>query len=260
MTRSKSTDIFLRIPDLDYTETPPEIDAEEFLKTVTSRRSVRVFDGSAIPTVVVEHCLDLALLSPNSSNLQPWEFHWVRSRDKKAELVRLCLSQPAARTAAELIICVARTRTWKTNRLKMLETFARSDQKVPESAKAYYKRLVPLVYSQGFFSLWGYLKKVFFAVRGLFTPTPREPTSHADMRVWAVKSTALACQTLMLSFRAYGYDTCPIEGFDSAKLRRLLKLPRDAEIVMVIAAGKRAGNGVYGPRIRFERELFVKEI
>ena len=35
------------------------------------------------------------------------------------------------------------------------------------------------------------------------------------MAVWAHKSTALACENLMLSLRAYGYDSCPMEGMDS---------------------------------------------
>jgi nitroreductase len=80
------------------------------------------------------------------------------------------------------------------------------------------------------------------------------------MRVWAHKTTALACENYMLAMRAHGYDTCPMEGFDEVKIRRVLQLPSDAEVTMVISAGKRAKDGVYGPRVRFERELFIKEI
>ena len=95
---------------------------------------------------------------------------------------------------------------------------------------------------------------------GLFRVIPREPNSTADMRVWAHKSTALACQNLMLAFRAYGYDTCPMEGMDSKRVRKLLELPRKAEICMVISVGKRKPEGVYGPRIRFNREQFYHEV
>jgi nitroreductase len=92
-------------------------------------------------------------------------------------------------------------------------------------------------------------------------PMVRQPKSFADMRTWANKSTALACQNLMLAFRAYGYDTCPIEGLDQRRIRRMLELPYGkAEVCMAISVGKRAPNGIYGPRIRFDRKLFVKEL
>ncbi len=89
---------------------------------------------------------------------------------------------------------------------------------------------------------------------------PRGPAGKADMRVWAHKSTALACENLMLSLRAFGYDSCPMEGMDGIRIRKLLELPRAAEVCMVISAGKRAENGIYGRQIRFDRSLFVFEV
>ena len=77
------------------------------------------------------------------------------------------------------------------------------------------------------------------------------------MRVWAHKTTALACQNLMLSLRAYGYDSCPMEGMDSKKIRKMLGLPKRAEVCMVIGIGKRADNGVYGKRFRLKSDEFI---
>ena len=71
------------------------------------------------------------------------------------------------------------------------------------------------------------------------------------MKIWAVKSSALACENLMLALRAFGYDSCPIEFHDSSRIKRLLGLPSDAIITMVFLLGKRAANGVYGERLRF---------
>ena len=80
------------------------------------------------------------------------------------------------------------------------------------------------------------------------------------MRVWAHKSTALACENLMLAFRAFGYDSCPMEGFDPKRVKKLLNLPKKAEVCMIISAGKRAENGVFTPRIRMKRDKFIFEI
>ncbi len=97
-------------------------------------------------------------------------------------------------------------------------------------------------------------------IAGQFQAVPRGPFSDADMRVWAVKSAALAAENFMLALRAHGFDSCPMEGFDAVRVRKLLKLPTDAEIVMVVGAGERAPDGVYYPQMRFERERFVFEV
>ena len=132
--------------------------------------------------------------------------------------------------------------------------------KTPSGAMDYYKKLVPMVYNQGFFGVFGLLKRVAVAIVGVVKPVPREPVCESDMRAWAIKSTALGCENLMLAFSAQGYDTCPMEGMDSKRVARALGLARDAIVVMGIAAGKRDDGGLYGPQIRFDRNLFVKEV
>ena len=170
------------------------------------------------------------------------------------------MNQPAASTAQELVVCVARYDNWKINQERMLSLFNEKKDQVPKSAITYYKKIVPLAYNQGPLGLYGLIKKVVVFFRGLKHPTPREPGSYNDMKVWAHKSTALACENLMLSLRAYGYDSCPMEGMDSYKIKKLLELPRKAQITMVISAGKRADNGVYGSQVRFDSKHFIKVI
>lgn len=245
---------------MGYASGMNETDFSEFRKVVEGRRSVRVFDGSPIPEAVIRECLRLALLAPNSSNLQPWEFYWVRSKEKKQKLVEACLSQPAAATAAELIVCVARRNTWRGMAAKMLVEFSKLKTPPPAAVTAYYKKLVPLVYTIGPFGILGPLKKAVFFFMGLLRPVPREPTSVSDMKIWAIKSTALACENLMLAFCAAGFDSCPMEGLDSKRIRKLLKLTSDASVVMVISAGRRKPEGVYGPQIRFDSRLFLHEV
>ncbi len=255
-----TTEIFEKIPDLKYVESAPETNAAEFEKVIRSRRSVRVYTDEGIPEEVMRTCLDLSLLAPNSSNLQPWEFYWVRDPQKKAQLARCCLNQPTAATAQELVVCVARLDTWHRNCRLMLERLKTSDTQVPDSVLTYYQKVVPLAYGQGPLYLWGPIKRLIGSLVALTRPLPRGPASKSDMRVWAHKSTALACENLMLSLRAYGFDSCPIEGLDSRRIQKLLNLPRAAEICMVVSAGKRAENGIYGRQIRFDKSDFVFEV
>jgi nitroreductase len=64
----------------------------------------------------------------------------------------------------------------------------------------------------------------------------------------------------MVSMAAQGYDTCPMEGFDSQRLKKVLGLPNKAQISMVIGCGIRSKEGIYGPRFRvpFKEVYFQK--
>jgi len=80
------------------------------------------------------------------------------------------------------------------------------------------------------------------------------------MRVVVHKSCALAAQTFMIAMANEGYDTCPLEGFDSRRLKKALQLPSGAEITMVVSCGIRKDDeGIWGERCRvpFE-EVYVK--
>ena len=109
-------DILTKVPDIDYREAAVEINELEFQKVIESRRSVRVFKEDPLPEKIMRRCLSNALLAPNSSNLQPWGFYWVRDPAKKSELARICMGQSAAKTAPELVVCVAKTNNWKNIR------------------------------------------------------------------------------------------------------------------------------------------------
>ena len=255
----QSKNILQNIPKHNHREPAIDIDKNEFIKLVNSRRSVRVYTDETINPNDIMECLELSLLAPTSSNLQCWEFYWVKDNIKKSKLKKYCLNQSAARTAQELIVCVARTDTWKRNREKILKNL-KKEENLSKSAKAYYNKIVPIVYNQGLFGILGFFKKIFVSIVGVFRVIPREPTSNSDMRVWAHKTTALACENLMLALRAYGYDSCPMEGMDSKKIKSLLKLPSGAEICMVVSIGKRAENGVYGKRSRLDSDEFIKVV
>ena len=233
-------------------------DAQAFYDVVESRRSVRIYAHEPVPEEVVRRAMDAALKAPNSSNLQAWEIHWVRAAEKKAKLAEYCLGQPAATTAQELFVFVARPDLWKRNNNRMI-AHLRSTPGTPEKAFQYFEKITKLVYNQGPFGMFRPFKWIWFTFRGWGQPTPREPIHLGHMDVWAHKTTALACQTFMLAARAEGFDSCPMEGLDSKRVKRLLGLPRRAGITMAISMGKRAEGGVYGPRFRFPSEDFIIE-
>lgn len=244
---------------MSYSEPAVACNMDEFKKVVVSRRSVRFYTSDTVPDSVVEECLRLGLLAPNSSNLQPWEFYWVKSPEKLKLLQEYCLNQPAARTSSTLIACVARPDRWKLGQQINQDYFSKKGD-TPESVQMYYDKLVPLVYGNGPLNILGPIKTLAAFILGLFRVMPRGPFGRYGNTLWATKTTALACENIMLAFRAAGYDTCPMEGFDEVRVKSLLNLPGKASVVMILSAGKRSPEGIYTERVRGNEELFIKKV
>lgn len=69
------------------------------------RRSVRRYDkNKPIDSEKVKHCLGLATLAPNSSNMQLWEFYQITNPGLMAKVSEACLGQSAASTASEIVV------------------------------------------------------------------------------------------------------------------------------------------------------------
>jgi nitroreductase len=98
----------------------------------------------------------------------------------------------------------------------------------------YYGKLMPLFYRNDWFGFMTLLRKLIILVKGFNRPFLRV-SSHADQRVMVHKSCALAAQTFMLSMASHQYDTCPMEGFDSRLVKKLIDAPAGAEVCMIVA-------------------------
>ena len=227
------------------------------IEAINYRRSVRVYDSQKeIDSEIVKKCIQQATLAPTSSNMQLWEFHHITSKDILQKLAIACLNQNAATTAKQMVVIVVRKDLWKQRikaNLKNLNAIygekAKSEYSSREKfAKNYYNKLMPIIYND-FLGIFGYIKFAFSWLTGLFKPTYRQ-LRNSDMRIVAHKSAGLAAQTFMLSMAAEKNDTCPMEGIDSLRIKKLLKLPLSSEINMVISCGIRTPEGIYGERFR----------
>ena len=62
---------------------------------------------------------------------------------------------------------------------------------------------------------------------------------HQGQRDECVRSASIAAMNIMLMARGMGYDSCPMDGFDFDKVARIINLPHDHIIVMMITVGKK---------------------
>ena len=230
----------------------------DFKTAVETRRSIRRFTPDPIPEQVMREALSAAVLAPNSSNTQTWDFYWVRSAAKKSELVKACLNQSAARTAAELLVVTANPSKWRRSNPHLIKWVR--DVNAPKPVIQYYEKLIPYMYRSGWLNWWGYLRKFGLWLAGWARPVPRGPNTVRDMQEVAIKSAALACENFVLSLTASGFQTCMMEGFDEIRVRKILGLGRGDRVVMVIAAGVPQVNGTWGAQYRMPLDMVVHEV
>lgn len=258
--RLQEEDDYVKIPFLFYFESV--MSQPSFESIVHSRRSVRKYDASAeFNHSDVANALELTTLSPNSSNMQMWEFHRVISSEKREQLAEFCMGQNAAKTANELVVFVATTHNWQERAKRNAETvrqaFESRDDAAAKRALKYYEKLIPMVYNNDAFGLRGVVRKLYSWWLGRNKPMVRE-VSKSDIRVCLHKSVSLAAMTFMYAMREKGYDTCPMEGFDSKRVKQLLGLRGSDQITMIISCGVRSEEGVYGERHRVANDSVIK--
>ena len=236
-------------------------------EAIAYRRSVRVYKNQPIESEKVKQCLKNASLAPTSSNLQLWGFYHVTDKQILKKLAVACMNQNAARTAQELVVVVARKELWRKRAKANLDFLNQAFDKPNLSERLlkrkkmsldYYQKLIPFLYSD-FLGIFGFIKYIMFQIIGFFRPVYRQ-TRKSDMRIVAHKSAGLAAQNFMISMAAIGYDTCPMEGSDTLRVKKILKIPGNAEITMVIGCGIRDDAGIYGPRFRVPFEQIYKLI
>ena len=238
-----------------------------FSEIVNYRRSVRHYKDVPLDSAKVKHCLELATLAPNSSKMQLWAFYHITDPETLKKLSIACLSQESATTAQQMVVFVTRQDLYLERTKSMMDLEIQNVQKnsPPEKQakriktwKLYYGRVMPILYTR-FFGILGLIRKIVVNLVGLFRPIIYQ-VSENDMSIVVHKTCALAAQTFMLAMANEHYDTCPMEGFDSKKVKRILNLPYGSAINMIVSCGIRTENGVWGDRMRVPFDEVYREV
>ncbi|WAR43452.1 nitroreductase family protein [Methylomonas rapida] len=171
---------------------------------IESRRSVKQFDPNhRISEQEIESLLSLAMLSPTAFNIQHWRFVLVRDPALRRQIRQVAWDQAQVTDASLLIVLCADLNAWQ----KQPERYWRN------ASQAARDFLLP-------------------AIQAYYAGKPQVQRDEA------MRSCGMAAQTLMLSAKAMGYDSCPMDGFDFDAAGQLINLPEDHVISMFVAIGK----------------------
>ncbi len=174
-------------------------------EAIKSRRSVKHFDPDHIMTEAeIEELMRHAILSPTAFNIQHWRFVRVEDKEKRQQIQDASWGQSQVTEASLLLVLCADLNAWE----KQPERYWRD---APQEVRDY---LLP-------------------AIENYYT------NHHQAQRDECIRSTSIAAMTIMLMAKEMGYDSCPMDGFDFDKVAKIINLPHDHIITMMIAIGKK---------------------
>lgn len=173
-------------------------------EAITARRAVKHYDPNHKMTgEEINKLLSLAILSPTAFNIQNWRLVIVSEPDLRQKIREVAWDQAQVTDSSLFIILCADLKAWERQPQRY---WVNAPQEVQE----------------------------------FMIPAIDEYYRDKDQvqRDEAMRSCGIIAQTLMLAAKSMGYDSCPMDGFDFAKVAEIIKLPDDHVIAMFVAIGK----------------------
>ena len=175
-------------------------------EAINTRRAIKKFDSTYKMTPEqVNSLMKLTILSPTSYNQQNWRFITVTDQLIKEQISKAARGQAQPSDGSLVIILCGNMNAWKEDPLRYWKNSTSEKQELVKNA----------------------LKKKY-------------EDSPQNQRDEAMRSCGFAGQTIMLAARQMGLDSCPMVGFEYDELAKIINLPENHLIVLMIVVGKAA--------------------
>lgn len=164
----------------------------------------------------VDELLEVARLAPSSFGLAAWKFALVTDPTLRARLREVAWGQSQVTDASHLLVFLAKDDVSEEDVERYMTLVAQ-------------ERSIPREHVQGFADM----------LQGF-----RKGQTAEWLRTWTQKQTYIPLGMVMLAAAQRGIDTCPMEGFDSAAVTKLLEIP-GYHAVTLLALGHRSAEDGY---------------
>ncbi|MBX7245763.1 MAG: nitroreductase family protein [Candidatus Sumerlaeaceae bacterium] len=223
---------------------------DEFLQLAQSRRAVRHFRPDQLPDGVLEKLCDAARWAPSGYNLQPTHIVVVSDASLRQELYGACMEQKQILEAPVVAVFCGDRNVVANNFEATVET-GRAAGAITAEYESKLRKFVPLAFRTGPLGVNWLWKAFLVPVARWFRPIPSIPAVHR--RAWLAKQVALAAQNFMGAAQAAGLGTCPMEGFDSRRVAKVLGIPRHVEPILLVPVGFPQSTNLKKTRLPLER-------
>ena len=194
-------------------------------QAIVERRSVKYFDPDhKMSEAEINELMEHAILSPTSFNIQHWRFVQVADEEKRKQIEESAFNQKQITESSLLLILAADLNAWE----KQPERYWQNAPKPAQDA------LLPMI-------------ETYYT------------NHHQAQRDECLRSTGIAAMNIMLMAKGMGYDSCPMVGFNFDEVARIINLPHDHIITMMLTIGKaKQPANVRGGQLPLD-EVFFKD-
>ena len=207
-----------------------------FMEAMDFRHACKIFDETKkISDEDMKFILEVGRKSPSSFGQEGWKFLVITNEELKAKLRPFCWDQPQITTCSHLVIILAAIEAVKPESGVPATRFARRE--MPQAKKDFYNKLY----------------KDHLTVTKVLD-------SDENVYSWTARQTYIAAGNMMTAAAIKGIDSCPIEGFEKAKVEEVLGLDtKKFQLSMVLPFGYRINPQSTQMRLPFEEVIeFIK--
>lgn len=200
-------------------------------EAIRTRRTVRHYRPDPIPPSTLEALLDLAVEAPTSWNLQDRSIVVVSGEEGRAGLAWAAGGQPQPQEAPVVLVFVAEPQSWRDDHSDVYEQARRSG-----------------AWNDEFIAMFSAASRAF----------QEDLDRRGLLREYAVKDAMIAASFLMLAATEMGLATSPMNGWDEAKVRKVIGVDGrdDLAIALLVSVGYPAEERRHPGRRATERNVF----
>lgn len=178
-------------------------------EAIQKRRSIRRFKPDPVPDDLVQQLLESARLAPSGSNTQPWRFIVIKNAETRQKLQAASYNQRHVGQAPLIVACCAD-----------IKAFGEFPERIEELITA------------------GALPE---KTREVFVPSLKKGGMNADIKwhlqIAATGNTDIAIEHMVLQAVELGLGTCWVRWFDDNKVKEILEIPKNIEIIALLPVG-----------------------
>ncbi|MFW2307158.1 NAD(P)H-dependent oxidoreductase [Aliarcobacter butzleri] len=207
-----------------------------FMEAMEFRHACKIFDETKkISDEDMKFILEVGRKSPSSFGQEGWKFLVITNEELKAKLRPFCWDQPQVTTCSHLVIILAAIEAVKPESGIPALRFARRE--MPQEKKDFYNKLY----------------KDHLTVTKVLD-------GDENVYSWTARQTYIAAGNMMTAAAIKGIDSCPIEGFNKAKVEEVLGLDtKKFQLSMILPFGYRINPQSTQMRLPFEEVIeFIK--
>jgi len=199
-----------------------------FLSNLEWRYAAKKFDTTKkVSDEDFNKILEAIRLTPTSFGMQPYHFYVVTNQEKKDAIQAASWHQPQVGSCSHLIVMCARNDLMAVKD-EYFDAMSEGKEEVRTSLSGFEQMVT------------GFL--------------PNASPEWAKKQVYIAQGFALAaCAELQI-------DSCPMEGFDAAAVAKILDVPSNLDVAVMIPVGYRAVDEHPRPKFRFTKEKLFTEI